>query len=126
MGKCITYLEDILEGSGLKKFKILQTEYQLPPREQYKYSQIAHLLKKSSQLFTIFPEKITQYYQQNPPVTKGISIIYSGLQEKNICTKSQSMIALEQEIGTEYPTQHWEKTLRLIYNSTKSTNLWEM
>lgn len=102
LGKGIIYLEDIMDGSGIKDFKILQTEYIFPPQDQYKYSQIAHLLKKNSQLCTTLPEKITQYYQQTPPGSKGISIIYSGLQEKNICTKSQSMIAWEQELGSSY------------------------
>lgn len=109
MGKGITYLEDILNGTEIKKNNILQREYQLPLQEQYKYFQIVHLLKNNSQISTLFPEKITQFYQQNPPVNKGISIIYSNLQEKDICTKSQSMLAWEQELGVEYPTQQWEK-----------------
>lgn len=34
MGKGITYLEDIVDGSVVKKFKTLQMEYQLPSQEQ--------------------------------------------------------------------------------------------
>lgn len=36
------------------------------------------------------------------------------------------MTAWEQEIGKEYLAQHWQKTLQLIYTSTKSANLWKL
>lgn len=113
MVKGIKYLEDILDGSLIKPFRTLQLEHQLHPTEQYKHMQIDHLLKKNPQKLTLLPVKITRYYQQTSILTKGISIIYSGLQEEDICVKSQSMIAWEQEIGVEYTTQHWGKTLRL-------------
>lgn len=65
--------EDILEGPSLKPFGTLQLGHKLPLKEQYKYTQIAHLLKKNSQLLTILPAKVTQYYLQLSILPKGLS-----------------------------------------------------
>lgn len=122
----IGYLEEIMDGKQLKPFKTLQRDHQLPSTAQYQHMQINHPLKKNPEILTFLLVKIARYYQSTTTSTKGKSAIYSSLQDKNVCEKTQSIRAWEREIGAEYLVQHWEKNFSLIYSSTKSTNLWEM
>lgn len=96
------------------------------PKSQYTHIQLDHLLKTNSQVLTYLPEAITRYYKNTTTSTKGISIVYTCLLNKNICEKNQAIWAWEWDIRVEYPTKHWEKTFRLTYSSAKGSNLWEM
>lgn len=91
--KGITYLEDVIEGTQIKSFKQIKIEHNLPLSEHYTFMQVANLWKNTPQLLTSLPGKVLRYYQDTSVSAKGISTIYTCLQDKSICDKSQSFLA---------------------------------
>lgn len=89
-------------GPAPKTFRSLQIEFDLTPREYYAYLHINHFLHSHTLMAISLPWNITQYYSSPTTKTKGISMFYMMLNNKDVFTKMTAMSAWEREIGIAY------------------------
>lgn len=102
-------LQDLFVGPALKTFRALQLEYSIPQSEHY-------LVKHSKQV-TSLPWQIPQYYLTNNMKTKGTSVIYKHLHNKQELIKSPHIRVWKRDFGREYLKDQWQRALSTTYSS---------
>lgn len=126
VNKGVKDIDDLMIGPAPKTFRSLQIEVDLTSHEYYTYLQIYHFLRSNSNTTMSLPWNIVQFYSNPISKTKGISLFYKMLNNKEVFTKTSNIIAWEREIGASYTSDQWQKALRETYVVTKSVNLWKL
>lgn len=117
---------DLMVGPPLKSFRSLQLEFDISSKDLYTYLQLTHILWTRRVTAISLPWFIKQFYYSPSAKTKGISLFYLLLNNKDVFSKSSSMVAWEKEIGIEFTSDQWCKAYKVTYAATKCVNLWEL
>lgn len=97
ISKGILTLADLMEGSTIKSFTTLQSEYGLADNDHYRYLQIAHFFHKSPTTSIKVPWRVYLYLTNPNTNIKGISLFYNILNNKQVFKKSNNILAWEHD-----------------------------
>lgn len=67
-----------------------------------------------------------QYYNNPTTKTRGISLFYKLLNDKEVVRKKSSVLAWKKELGISFTLDQWQMALFTSYAATKCVNLWEL
>lgn len=121
-----THLESLRTLILAKPFSHMQKEYAAPANDFFIFFRIQQCLPTYPSLDRRLPIKLWNFLFTNNTHSKGISLVYSTLQEKMSFNKSKPIKDWENDLKTQYTDLQWQTAIKSIYKTTNCTALWEI
>lgn len=109
-----------------KPFTVIQSTHKAPTSDFLTYLRIQSCLSRNPSIEGSLPNKLWSFYFTQESQSKGISIIYSTLQEKNTFNKSKPFTDWETDTHEQFSDQQWTQALKTVHKATRCTSLWEL
>lgn len=89
---------------------------------------LARTFTNTSVLNTAYkiPSSAWVYYTTDKPQTKGISLFYNLLQQKNTFIKTAPLLKWEDDLKRTYTEAQWTAACNATFKTTNCSSLWEL
>lgn len=118
----ILHIQDHLKPKTAEQ---IMTDFSLPDNMIFSCLRISHFLKSHPIPRIKIPTKAWWFYSTPTLTTRGISLFYNLIHDKQIFGKTAAVRKWEIDLGTTFSDYQWQYAFREIHKASHCVNYWE-